>query len=68
MPKCDDYILLFGRYKGRKLDKIPLKYLDWLSGQMIDNNDKDPAYMAIAKYLSDPVIMKELEKELEEDE
>ncbi len=59
--KSKDYILTFGKYKDRRLEEIPLKYLNWLIG--IKPDDKKTR-AAVDDYLSDPVIAKELEKQL----
>lgn len=53
--------LAFGKHKGKKLDETPLLYLDWLVGQeWLAKETKE----TIVAYLSDPVIEKELTKEL----
>jgi hypothetical protein len=58
------FIMPFGKYKGQNLDVISssnegLKYLDWLLG---DSKDvAEPWYLAVATYLADPSIKKELE-------
>ncbi len=60
-----DYVLVFGKHKGKKLDGVPLLYLDWLVGQdWLREETKE----AINEYLSEPVIKRELEKELENKE
>lgn len=61
MNKPKDYRLLLGKHKGKTLDETPLLYLDWIVGQeWIYGETKK----RIVEYLSDPVIAKELEKEL----
>jgi hypothetical protein len=63
MSRPDDFVMSFGKYKGKKLDEIPLTYLDWLLG----NVEMYPeTKRAIKDYLTDPAIARELEKELEE--
>lgn len=57
-----DYILKFGKFNGEPLDKIPLKYLDWLVGKDWLNNE---TRHVITGYLIQPVIKRELESELD---
>jgi len=60
-----DFRMPWGKYKGKRLDDVPLKYLDWLVGEGIN----DPATReAIETYLADPTIQNELVKELEEED
>lgn len=65
-----DVVIPFGRYKGKKLDEIPLLYLDWLMGVMRVDIDKPTRrfksgltqkkhgllYQQIKKYLNNPLI------------
>lgn len=54
----------FGKHKGKPLDQVPLRYLDWLLSQewlFADLKQK------ITKYLKDPAIAQELQRELEEE-
>lgn len=61
----DKYIMPFGKYIGKPLDEIPLTYLDWLRGEnFLVGKTKE----AVTNYLKDPLILSELEKELEERE
>jgi hypothetical protein len=58
------FIMPFGKYQGRKLDDIAssnegLRYLDWLFGEGKDITK--PWHAAVATYLADPSIKKELE-------
>lgn len=55
----------FGKHKGCCLDAIAandagLKYLDWLRGEMGENDTRDVA-RAVRTYLDDPSIAKDLE-------
>lgn len=60
--KPDDFMMSFGKYQGKRLDEIPLVYLDWLVGrEWLNGLIRD----IIIEYLSDPVIKRELEAELE---
>lgn len=59
----DNYKLNFGEFKGCKLEDIPLKYLDWLLG--LKTNMPYIPTIEIEKYLSDPLLKKELERQLE---
>lgn len=53
----------FGKHAGKKLDEVPLMYLDWLLGQdWLRDNLREP----IRLYLNDPVIERQLELEMEE--
>jgi len=56
-----DYVMPWGKYKNVTLDNIPLKYLDWLVGE----TRQEPTKTIIAEYLADPVIKKELDRELD---
>ncbi len=58
-----NYRIPFGDFKDRPLEECPLKYLDWLVGQTWL---KDPAKETIESYLHDPVIKRELERQLDE--
>ena len=58
--------LMFGKYKGKTLDEVPLDYLDWLMGQ--EWFSTRPEYEAVRTYLDAPSIKELLERELEEDE
>lgn len=59
----DKYIMPFGKYIGKPLNEIPLKYLDWLQGEgFLRGKTKE----VVTKYLNDPVISAELERVLEE--
>lgn len=60
---CKEYVMPFGQYAGKRLDDIPLTYLDWLLGVC-----KQPSTRAAIKsYLSDPVIARELQTELDKE-
>ena len=62
MKENKEFIMPFGKHKGKTLEDTPLTYLDWLlSANLHDNTRK-----AIEGYLSEPVIKRELEKEFEE--
>jgi uncharacterized protein (DUF3820 family) len=63
MSRPDDFVMPFGKYKGKKLDEIPLTYLDWLLGKV---ELYPETKRAIKEYLTDPVIARELEQELGE--
>lgn len=56
-------IMPFGKYLNKRLDDIPLKYLDWLIGQSWLS---DPLKTDIEEYLDNPVIQRALEAELNE--
>ena len=61
--ESQDYVLTFGKYNGETLDQIAgsdegLVYLDWLYGELPENQTR----YALAAYLSDPSIKKELER------
>lgn len=56
-----DYILKFGMHKDKRLEDVPLLYLDWLIGL---NTLYPDTKRTIEKYLDDPAIQKELEIEL----
>lgn len=63
--KASDFTLKFGNYRGKKLDEVPLRYLDWLLGQKwLDGITKS----MVTLYIKDPAIAKELERELERNE
>mgnify|MGYP001619395086 CR=1 FL=1 len=60
-------IIPFGKYHGKKLDQVPLKYLDWCIGQ----DDLMARYLEfhtkLTTYLSLPYVKDLLEKEFEDD-
>lgn len=58
-----DFIVPFGAHQGKTLENIPLGYLDWLIGQKWLKSDTKEI---IEEYLSDPVIKRELEADLED--
>ncbi len=60
------YQMPFGKFKGRTLEKCPLKYLDWLIGEKNLKADMPITYNHIEEYLADPVIKMELERLLDE--
>ncbi len=60
----DNYKLTFGKHKGEELDKVPLKYLDWLIGQDWLFAD---ARKAISAYLNSPSNTRALEREMEDE-
>lgn len=64
----DDHILSFGRHAGQPLDKVPLPYLDWLLGQDWFSTKYPTDHRAVATYMSDPVIQRELDQQLGDDE
>lgn len=61
--EAQDFVMPFGKYKGRSLDSIAsdddgLRYLDWALGNMdLYARTKE----AIEAYLADPGIKKELD-------
>ena len=55
--------LTFGQYKDKTFDEIPLKYLDWLSGEFDEIQDVE-LRERLTQYLTHPTIAKELEDEL----
>ena len=57
-----------GIHKDKPLDKVPLKYLDWLIGQEWMGFKYPKDKIKIRKYLETPCIAKELESELRQDE
>src|SRR5205814_40874 len=58
-------ILPFGKYKGKRFDQVPLKYLDWLVGEEFLR----PVLRGkIEDYLAVPVISQELQAQLEGEE
>ncbi len=62
--EAKDYIMPFGKHRGKRLDDIAsedegLKYLDWLYGE-VSGSYYEPRD-ALAAYLSDSSIKKELE-------
>jgi len=36
--KNDDFVLMFGKHKGKKITELPDSYLDWCSKEMKSNN------------------------------
>jgi uncharacterized protein (DUF3820 family) len=59
-----EYVMPFGKHKHRTLDDIAadddgLRYLDWLRDERGGVNEVDEA---LAAYLDDPTIQKELER------
>lgn len=55
----------FGKYEGTTLDKIAqedLGYLDWLRGEREGNDTVSGIDLALAAYLDDPTIQRELEE------
>lgn len=63
LDELSDVVMPFGKHRGKKLDDVPLKYLDWLIGQKWLHGDLREC---IEQYLEFPVIAQELEKELEQ--
>lgn len=61
-----NYKMPFGKFKGRPLEEVPLKYLDWLIGEKNLSAQMPITYKHISKYLEDPVIKRELETQLDE--
>ena len=62
-PLLKNAVIPFGEHKGERLDEVPLKYLDWLLGQ---DWVFDDLKRKIRKYLEDPAIARELDRELTE--
>jgi len=54
------FTIPFGMHKGKTINEVPLKYLDWLLTSDLNMYGKQ----CIKHYLSDPTIKRELEKEL----
>lgn len=65
IKKLSDHKITFGKWKDVKLNKIPLKYLDWLIKQEWMGFKYTEDTIAIKKYLKDPTITKELKKILD---
>lgn len=79
MDGLKDIVIPFGKYKGVKLEDVPLTYLDWLMGVMKADIDKPTKvfkgisaqkkhtllYQQVKKYLNDPLIKQEWAKEME---
>lgn len=66
MSKLKDVVMPFGKFKGRKLDDVPLLYLDWLRGEMETDRNYSLIYQQIRDYLDKPLIKKELDRQVEE--
>ena len=61
MKNLGNHILTVrGKHNGKPLDKIPLRYLDWLIGQEWMGFKYTEDARAIKKYLKDPTIVREL--------
>lgn len=47
-PLSDDFIFYFGKYKGLRLDQVPVSYLQWLTKQSwTKQNLKDACHQRI---------------------
>jgi len=61
----EDFIIPFGKYKGKKLGEIDdLPYLDWMVG--LDDLYPDTK-AALESYLAQPEIARELDKLLDKE-
>ena len=60
-----DFVMPFGKHKGKPLEKVPLLYLDWVNN-LPDLYDDTRA--AVSGYLKEPEAAKELAKQLAEKE
>lgn len=62
-----DTAIPFGKYHGKALDKVPLKYLDWCIGQDDLMGRYPEFHEKLVEYLSLPYVKAELERELDDD-
>ncbi len=58
-------VMTFGKHKGKKLDDVPLLYLDWLLSQSWFEFQHMMLHASITRYLSIESVAKCLEEELE---
>ena len=66
--KVDNVIIPFGKHKDKPLNEIPLSYLSWLISNDWFEGQFYELYRAVARYLNDPAIQRELESEEAEKE
>lgn len=63
--EAQNFIVPFGKYRGKSIDVVAstddgLLYLDWLRGSRIESNKSDVFDTALATYLEDATIAREL--------
>lgn len=59
MTNPGEYVMPFGKHEGKKLDDVPLSYIDWLSGIALAENTRK----AVDAYIDQDWFEAELEAE-----
>jgi uncharacterized protein (DUF3820 family) len=45
-----DYIIKFGKYKDKRLDQVPMKYLSWMLRELTPGSGNDYLLSQIREY------------------